>query len=212
MSKQHQYEVRLTPSQVLARLRSATVPQEVVANLSAPLRSYATFVAESVTGPKEFIARIDGQRFRLMPLGVWPFKGHHWTSPVGSLNGEVSSAAAGARVTARFKVFPAYLAFAVGWFLLVAGLGGLWLFLTAMGQQLEPLDRIMPGAVVSVLAVLGLALWEWLLLAARRQERAMAEFLSSLLRESGAESVVAADGGRDAGFPGLIVAQRGRRC
>jgi hypothetical protein len=202
MSKHHQYEVRLTPSQVLARLRSATVPQEDVAHLSAPLRSYATFVAESVTGPKEFIARIDGQRFRLMPIGVWPFKGHHWTSPVGSLNGEVSSAAAGSRVTARFKVFPAYLALAVGWFLLVAGLGGLWLFLRAMSQQLEPLDRIMPWAVVSVLAVLGLGLWAGLLLAARGQERAMAEFLGGLLRESGAEPVAAADRGRQDGLRG----------
>jgi hypothetical protein len=200
MSKQHQYEVRLTPSQVLALLRSATVPQEVVANLSAPLQSYATFVAESVTSPKEFIARIDGQRFRLMPIGVWPFKGHHWTSPVGSLNGEVSSAAARTRITARFKVFPAYLAFAVGWFLLVAGFGGLWWLLTAMSQQLAPLDRIMPWAVMSVLAVLGLGLWAGLLFAARRQEQAMAEFLGSLLREPGAEPVAAEASGRDVGF------------
>jgi hypothetical protein len=182
MSKQHQYEASLTPSQALARLRSATVPQEDVAHLSAPLRSYATFVAESVTGPKEFIARIDGERFRLLPIGVWPLKGHHWTSPVGSLHGEVSSAAAGARVTARFKVFPAYLALAVGWSLLVAGLGGPWLLLTAVSQQPEPLDRIMPWAVVGALAVLGLGLWAGLLLAARRQERAMAEFLGGLLR------------------------------
>jgi len=212
MSKQHQYEVRLTPSQVLARLRSATVPQEDVANLSAPLRSYATFVAESVTGPKEFIAGMDGPRFRLMPIGVWPFKGHHWTSPVGSLHGEVAPAAAGARVTARFKLFPAYLAFAVGWSLLVAALGGLWLFLTAVSQQLEPLDRIIPWAVVSVLAALGLALWAGLLFAARRQERAMAGFLGSLLRESGAEPVAAANGGRDPGSSESTVSQRGRRC
>jgi hypothetical protein len=183
MSKQLHYEVRQTPAQVLARLRSATVPQEDVVNVSAPLRSYATFVAESVTGPKEFLARIDGLRFRLMPMGVRPFKGPSWTSPVGSLQGEVSSSSAGACVTARFKVFPAYLAFAVGWFVLVAGFGGLWLMLTATSQQLEPLDRIMPWAVVSALVVAGLALWAGLALAAHTQERAMAGFLSSLLRE-----------------------------
>src|SRR5262249_22271121 len=105
-------------------------------------------------------------------------------------------AAVGARVTARFKVFPAYLAFAVGWFFLVAGLGGLWLFLTAMSQSLEPLDRIMPWAVGSVLAVLGLGVLAGVLFAAGSQERAVAEFLRGLLWKSGAEPVAAADRGR----------------
>jgi hypothetical protein len=193
MSERQQYEVRLTPAQVVARLRAATVPHEDVASLAAPLRSYAGFLVESVTGPREFLARIDGHRFRLMPIGVWPFKGRNWTSPVGSLNGEISPAAAGARVTARFKVFPAYLAFAAGWSLLVAGLGGLWLSLTATSQQLQPLDRIMPWVVVAVLGVVGLGLWAGLLFAARMQERAMAAFLGGLLREADAEPVAAVD-------------------
>src|SRR5262245_23138828 len=98
MAKTYHHPVRLTPPQVVARLRSATVPYEVVADRLAPVRSYARFLTESVAGPKELVARIDGRRFRLTPIGVRPFKGPSWTAPVGALDGEVRPAEGGGSV------------------------------------------------------------------------------------------------------------------
>jgi hypothetical protein len=184
MAKQLHYDVRLPPAAVLERLASATVRWEDIADLRSPLGSYVKFVAESLAGPREFVARIDGAYFRITPIGIRPFKGRSWTAPVGWMEGCVEAAGGGARVTARFRINPWYPVVFAAWFAVLALLA-VPVLLMATAAGVKPEDRTWTLTLLGAMAAGGLAFVGVIWVNGRSQERVIAEFLGRLLGDVG---------------------------
>ena len=61
------------------------------------MESYATFVTESFSGDREVVAKIEGNDFQLMPIGIWPVKGQTGRC-VGALRGSINTEGSGSRI------------------------------------------------------------------------------------------------------------------
>jgi hypothetical protein len=94
----------LSPSKIIERLRGQSIPYESVINWDAPMEGYKTFVKESLVGDKEVVAKIQGNQFELMPIGIWPVKGQTATASMGSLYGTIYLDEAGSRVELRYRM------------------------------------------------------------------------------------------------------------
>ena len=88
---------QLTPQQVISRLRERSIPYESIVNWNAPMEGYATFVTESFSGDREVVAKIEGNDFQLMPIGIWPVKGKTGHC-VGALRGSINTEGSGSRI------------------------------------------------------------------------------------------------------------------
>src|SRR5262245_61422298 len=175
----------LKPHDVLARIREATVPWESLVDLRRPALSYGWYVVESLTGPRLFAAHINGLRFRLIPLGIKPFKGVSWTAPVGVLDGHVINQSSGSRIETRYRYFLPYLLMPAMGFLVLLMVFVPWVALNATAANLTPLDRWMPWLAGVVLGLLEVAMCVTILAGVRSQRRASMQFVERLFLEAG---------------------------
>lgn len=94
----------LPPSAVVTRLRGSTVALESILNRTAPWAGYGVFLKESFVGDKAVVAKIENDRFRLMPIGIWPVKGDTPLASAGPLFGTIEAEGDGSRVACWYRI------------------------------------------------------------------------------------------------------------
>jgi len=181
MPKQLAYDLSLPAAEVIDRLKDETVPFEGVLNLGSPLRSYGTFLKESFTGTKNVLAKIDGQHFRLMTIGFWPFKGASPLANVGAMHGAVQDSDTGSRVQAQFKIFPIWLVLMVLMLCLCAFAAAIAILVAILGAQMEFVARVVIWAICGAFGVFSLFFVLYILVGARNQEIVIRKFLDDFV-------------------------------
>ncbi len=177
MPKQLDYDVSLPAAEVIERLKEETVPFEAVLNLASPLRSYGTFLKESFTGTKNVLAKIDGQNFRLMAIGFWPFKGASPLANVGAMHGAVHDSNTGSKVQAQFKIFPIWLVLMLVVLCLCAFAAAIAILVAILGAEMEFVARVVIWAICAAFGVFSIFFMLYILVGARNQEMVIRKFL-----------------------------------
>lgn len=72
--------------------------------LRTPVESTVELYRQSLIGPKKLMAKIDGDKFRLMNIGLmWPINKFAATSRFGAMEGTVRESIDGSTIRARYK-------------------------------------------------------------------------------------------------------------
>jgi hypothetical protein len=179
MAAKLDYNVPVAPLEFIERLRADTVPFEGIASLRSPISSYTTFLKESFAGPRQVLAKIDGNTFRLMTIGFWPFKGASIFANVGAMHGKVEeSPGGGSEIHAEFRIALMFLVQSIALcgllVLVLAGATGLLLF----GAGLEGRFFMLGGC--AFFAVIAVTMIAYVFVGARVQETAIRRFLDEL--------------------------------
>jgi hypothetical protein len=187
MSKQIRYDMAASPDDVIDRLASETVPFQSVLNLRSPVASYGTWLKESFTGDKEFLAKIDGHRFRVTTIGLWPFKGTSpatsWLTYVGAMHGSIRQSSNGSTVQTQFRMFPIFLILMIAASCLVGVMAILAILVLVLGAEMEMVARIVVWAISGLFSTFALTFAGYILFAARFQERRTRAFLDRFCSE-----------------------------
>jgi len=179
MSTKLYYDVPLAPLEVIERLRAETVPFESVTNIHSPFTSYATFLKESLVGPKQVVAKIGANDFRLMTIGIWPFKGTLPFANVGAMYGTVEQSTGGSRIHAQFRIAPTFLAMllALSALLVFVLAGAISLLVFASGLE----GRFMLLGMCAFFALIAFYMIAYVFVGARVQAKSTRKFLDELV-------------------------------
>jgi hypothetical protein len=172
---------QLVPADFITRLREHTIPHESIFNWVAPMEGYQTFAKELFVGDKEVVAKIQGNRFQLMPIGIWPVKGKTPTANAGLLYRTVEAEGTGSRVDIWYRTPLIWTIFVTVFFLVTCLFSLLFFGILAFDPQNDhPFELI--ALIVSlptfalVFAALGLA-------AAWQQSEILRRFLHEMVRK-----------------------------
>jgi hypothetical protein len=184
MPQRLRFQLSLPPSEIIARIADETVAFESVLNIRSPVHGYGTFLKESLTGPRQFLSKIQGDSFAIMTIGMWPFKGGMITPNVGRMQGTVRPSGPGSIVEAGFRVFPAFLITTAAMGSVFAFFAGLLLLLVlSTGAQMDLGTRAGSLIVSGVLLCLGLICAAYVPVSARAQKEATSRFLDRLFAD-----------------------------
>lgn len=161
MSKDICHEIPLPPENVLEQLKKQTVAFESITSLSSPLESYGKFLQESFSGENTVVARITGERFRLLPIGIWPVKGKSALACVGAMHGNVRGCKAGSKLYARFKIAPIYIIYIIGMSLLSLLAVTAMSIVTLLGFRMEGFIMLWCVSGAMCAATLFLSFYVW---------------------------------------------------
>lgn len=174
----------LSPDRFLEELADATLSTDEMFDLRQPGKSYVKLMKESFTGDKTIMARIAGNEARLMPFGVYPFKGHSAVANCGYLSCNVENDNDGGSVIRSSYVLAMIYRIAIPGFLLFGSLMILALgALIAFGENLDGRWALMAAAGFFLLFSIGYPLW--IRRGAKTQERLAREFLNDFVTRHG---------------------------
>jgi hypothetical protein len=173
------YDVPLAPLEVIERLTAETVPFESLTNIHSPFTSYATFLKETLVGPKQVVAKIDANHFRLMTIGFWPFKGPSLFANVGAMYGTVEQSTGGSIIHAQFRIAPTFLAMllALSGLLVFVLVGAISLLVFASGLE----GRFMLLVMCAFFTLIAFTMFAYVFVGARVQARSTRKFLDELV-------------------------------
>jgi hypothetical protein len=181
MSTQHSYDISLPVPEVINRLKDETVSFESVFSLRSPLESYKTFMSESFIGTSRVVAKIDGQKFRLLTIGIMPKKGSSATANYGAMYGTIQHSNAGSTILAKFRIYPVWLVWVfimlcVCAFSIVAAI-----LVGILGAEMDSTNRVITYSFTLFFGVFPLIFVGAILLGARKQEIQLRRFLDEFV-------------------------------
>jgi hypothetical protein len=146
------------------------------------MEGYKTFVEESLVGDKEVMARIQGNHFELMPIGVWPVKGQSATACMGQLIGTIEARDGDSRIDLWYRMPLLWTVFITAFFLVACLFSLIWASIPSH-SSMTGIDRLANSSFIVgfpsfalLFAVLGLA-------AARKQSELLRCFVHQLLED-----------------------------
>jgi hypothetical protein len=143
------------------------------------------FIKESFTGSREFLSKIEGDTFAIMPIGFWPFKGSITGPCVGSMRGTVKPSGTGSTVEAGFRLFPVSVIQAVAMTLAFALFAAVSLILAlTTGAQMGPATRTFLVVNSGAFLCFGLFCPAYIAVCASMQKRATSRFLDRLFADT----------------------------
>lgn len=149
-------------------------------DLRQPGKSYVELMKESFTGDKTIMARIAGNEARLMPFGLYPFKGRSAVANCGYLSCNVENDNDGGSTIRSSYVLAMVYRIAIPGFLLLGTL--MLLAIAALIGFAEGLDgRWMMVAAASFFLLLSIGFPLWIRRGAQTQEKLAREFLDDFV-------------------------------
>lgn len=159
MSTQLTCDISLPFREVINRLKDETVSFDSVFSLRSPLKSYEAFISESFIGTSRVVAKIDGQKFRLLTIGIMPKTGSSATANFGAMYGTIQHSNAGSTILAKFRIYPVWLV-AVFVMLCVCAFSIMAAILVGiLGAEMEFMDRVIVSLVIPLQRFLAFFRW-----------------------------------------------------